>query len=49
MNSTAYKRIGRIYFQKDNEASGFNYVYEFEDNNDEIVINSPAQIYFVYR
>ena len=49
MNSTAYKRIGRIYFQKDNEGSGFNYVYEFEDNNDEIVIKSPAQIDFVYR
>ena len=49
MNSTAYKRIGRIYFQKDNEGSGFNYVYEFEDNNDEIVLKSPAQIDFVYR
>lgn len=49
MNSTAYKRIGRVYFQKDNEASGFNYVYEFEDNNDKIVIKSSAQIDFVYR
>ena len=49
MNSTAYSRIGRVYFQKDNEGSGLNYVYEFEDNNDEIVIKSPAQIDFVYR
>lgn len=49
MNSTVYSRIGRVYFQKDNEGSNFNYVYEFEDDNDEIVIKSPAQIDFVYR
>lgn len=49
MNSTAYGRIGRVYFQKDNTGSGLNYVYEFEDDNDEIVIKSPAQIDFVYR
>lgn len=34
MNSTVYTRIGRVYFQKDNEGSGFNYINEFEDNYD---------------
>ena len=44
MNSTVYSRISRVYFQKDNEGSSFNYVYEFEDDNDEIVIKSPLKL-----
>lgn len=49
MNSTAYSRIGRVYFQKGNEGSGFNYVEEFEDNYDQLIIRSAFQIDFVYR
>ena len=40
MNSTVYSRIGRVYFQKDNEGSNFNYVYEFEDDNDKELVRN---------
>ena len=49
MNSTAYTRIGKVYFQKDNAGSGFNYVNRFENNYDQITIGSVYQIDFVYR
>ena len=49
MNSTTYERIGSVYFQKGNEGSGFNYVEEFEDDDDQLIIRSPFQIDFVYR
>lgn len=49
MNSTVYTKIGRVYFQKDNEGSGFNYVSKFENSYDQITISSICQIDFIDR
>ena len=49
MNSTIYEKIGRVDFQRDNIDTRFDYVNEFEDNDDEIVIRSYFQIDSVYR
>ena len=48
-NSTAYMHIGRVYFHKDNIGAGFEYIKEFEDNCDSVIIISDIEIDFVYR
>ena len=49
MNNVVYERIGRVLFHKDNVSVGFNYISEFEDSHDSIVITTDIAIDFVER
>ena len=49
MNNVVYNYIGRVYFKKDNIGAGFNYIKEFEDSYDTIIITTDIEINFVER
>ena len=49
MNNVVYERIGRVLFQRDNIGTNCNYVSEFHDNDDAIVITTDMEIDFIER
>ena len=49
MNNTVYERIGRVHFKKDNIGAGCNYIVEFEDSYDTIVITTIVELDFIER
>lgn len=49
MNNVVYERIGRVLFKKDNIGSNCNYIKEFEDSCDTIILITDTEIDFVER